>query len=119
MSSTGDRDEGALIMSSRSTVVAVPDYPPVQTDEEGNAILPSNFLPAMVDKLPDDWFIQTYNYFPYFDRNQRDRNGKVYVPPSLRTANTANVKKWKELAVRIFDKSFKDEGRYGITTVSK
>jgi hypothetical protein len=69
MSSTGDRNEGALIMSSRSAVVAVPDYPLVQTDEEGNAILPSNFLPAMVDKLPDDWFIQTFNYFPYFDRN--------------------------------------------------
>ena len=112
MSYTGDRNEGALIMSSRSAVVTVPDYPLVQTDEEGNAILPSNFLPAMVDKLPDDWFIQTYNYFPYFDRNQRDRNGEVYVPPSLRTANTANVKKLKELAVCILDKSFKDEGRY-------
>ena len=77
MSNTGDRNEGALIMSSRSAVVTVPDYPLVQTDEEGNAILPSNFLPAMVDKLPDDWFIQTFNYVPYFDQNQRDPNGEV------------------------------------------
>ena len=81
-------NEDALV--NMSTVIDVPNYPPVEMDDEGNALLPSNFLMAMVDKLPKDWFIQTYQYFRYFDRTQRDQNGKfthcrVYKPPILRT----------------------------------
>ena len=82
--------------------IIIPQYNEPEEDNEGNAILPLDFLPAMVDKLPDDWFIRTYPYYKYLDKNQRDKDGKVCAPFHLLTANPENVKNWRELASRVF-----------------
>ena len=92
--------------------IIIPQYDAPEEDYDGNAILPLNFLPAMVDKLPDDWFIRTYPYYKYVDKNQRDKDGNVCAPVRLFTANPANVKKWRELAIRIFVDRFTEEGKY-------
>ena len=79
---------------------------------DGNAILLCNLLPAMVDKLPDNWFYCTYLWFKYFNKSQRDRKGNAFTTSDLTTANPGNVEKWKVVANRIFVDSFKEEGRY-------
>ena len=43
----------------------IPIYGEVMEDTNGNAILPVNFLPGIVQNLPDKWFYDTYGYFPY------------------------------------------------------
>ena len=96
----------------KSKEVIVPHYGDVEVDGDGNALLPFNFLPTMVDKLHDDWFYRTYSYYKFFDKEQRDGNGDVCAPPDLVTANPANIKKWRELAIRIFVDSFAEEGKY-------
>ena len=41
-------------------IVENPHYGEVEEDVDGNAIIPCDFLPAMVEKLPDGWFYRTY-----------------------------------------------------------
>ena len=47
----------------------VPIYGEVVEDTNGNAIFPGNFLPGIVDNLPDVWYYKTYKYYSYFDSN--------------------------------------------------
>ena len=54
----------------KSKKVIVPRYGDVEVDGDGNALLPFNFLPTMVDKLHDDWFYRTYSYYKFFDKEQ-------------------------------------------------
>ena len=44
----------------KANEVVIPHYDALQEDMDGNAIFPFNFLPAMADKLPDDYFIRTF-----------------------------------------------------------
>ena len=65
------------------STTSVPDT--VETNEQSDAILPADFFP---DKFREkkggkttaraewDFFIKTYNYFPFFDRDQWDENGQ-------------------------------------------
>ena len=71
----------------------LPVYGEVMVDKYGNAILPANFLPGIVQNLPDKWFYDTYGYFPYFDRNQRDDDGNISTPIALKTAMPDTVNK--------------------------
>ena len=80
-------------------------------DTNGNAILPVNFLPGIIQNLPDKWFYDTYKYYPYFDPNQRDVNGNISIPIALKTAMPANVNKWKECAKLLGDQTFKETGK--------
>ena len=38
----------------------LPNYTDVETDNNGNAILPSDFFPNILDNLPLEWFYKTY-----------------------------------------------------------
>ena len=99
----------------KGTMVApenIPNYEQIKEDPDGNAILPCDFLPAVFDKLPDDWFYSTYSWFKYFDWTQRDTNGNAFASSGLTTANPVNIEKWKVVARRIFHDSFKEEGKY-------
>ena len=73
--------------------VDLPIYGEIMEDTNGNAILPVNFLPGIVQNLPEKWFYDTYGYFPFFDSNQRDGNGNISIPIELKTAMPANVNK--------------------------
>ena len=92
--------------------VVIPQYDVPEEDIDGNAIQPFNFLPTMADKLPEDWFIRTFPYFKYMDKSQRDKDGNVCAPIGLSTANPANVKKWRELAISVLAGRFTEEGKY-------
>ena len=98
--------------TGKANEIVIPQYHAPEEDDDGNAILPLNFLPAMVDKLPEDWFIRTYPYYKYIDKNQRDKDGNVCAPFRLSTANPANVKKWRELAISVFVDRFTEEGKH-------
>ena len=98
--------------SGMTKKIIIPQYSAPEEDDEGNAILPLDFLPGMIDKLPEDWFIRTYPYYKYLDKNQRDVDGNVAAPLDLHTANPANVAKWRELATRIFVDRFTEEAKY-------
>ena len=89
----------------------VSSYGKVEEDGDGNATLPSDFLPNIVDNLPEAWYYGTYKYYPYFDLNQRDGNGNISVPPELALAVPANVDKWKECAKLLGDHTFKETGK--------
>ena len=90
----------------------IPTYGEIKEDTSGSAIVPCNFLPAIIEKLPDDWYYRTYPYYKYFDKNQRDCDGKVTASTELSTANPSNVKKWRVLMRSIFGDTFKEEGKY-------
>ena len=75
-------------------------------DITGAAILPCDFLPTMVDKLPEQWFYATYRWYKYFDKKQRTKSGDVASSNALHVADTENVAKWKKSASTIFDQSF-------------
>ena len=92
--------------------IVVPHYDDIQLDSDGLAILPFDFLPSVVEQLPDDWFYVTYPWYKFFDRQQRDSDDCVTAPIELATANPDNVKKWKTLVQRMFVEKFKEEGRY-------
>ena len=71
---------------------SVPDT--VETNEQGDAILPADLFPDKFGKkggkttsqTKRDFFIKTYNYFLFFDRDQRDENGRpAFVPNDLKT----------------------------------
>ena len=80
------------------TEVNIPNYGDVTLDDEGRALLPYNFLPTLVDQLPDEWYYGTYPWFKYFDQAQRDAAGKqVIATQGLSTASPENVEKWKLL----------------------
>ena len=66
----------------------------------------------MVGKLHDDWFIETFGYYKYFDKSQRNKYGNTVAPSDRTRANTANIKEWKKLALHIFDNSFKENRKY-------
>ena len=63
-------------------------------------------------KLLDDWYCRTYPHYKYFDKNQRDCDGKVIASTKLSTANPFNVVKWRVLMRSIFGDTFKEEGKY-------
>ena len=88
----------------------------VVEDGNGNAILPCNFLPGIVDNLPEEWFYRTYKFFPYFDLTQRDGNGNISVPTELADAVPDNVSKWKACVKLLGDHNFKEIGKmeYGL-----
>ena len=93
--------------------VVVPNYDAaIVLDAEGNAMLPCNFMPAQVDKLPDVWFYSTYAWFKFFDQNQRDAKGNVSPSDSLKLALPGNVDRWKALVFRTFGDRFNEEGKY-------
>ena len=96
----------------KAAEVVIPRYGDVEVREDGYALLPYNFLPNMVNMLHDDWFIETYAYFKYFDKSQRDEHGNVVESPDRSRANQANVELWKNLALRIFHTTFKEYGKY-------
>ncbi len=74
----------------------VPEYGEITEDKDGRAYLPYDFLPALVDKLPDEWYYATYSWFKYFDNIQRDATDKrVLAPSGLATVGPDNVEKWK------------------------
>jgi len=89
----------------------LPNYTDVETDNNGNAILPSDFFPNILDNLPLEWFYKTYSYFPFFDRKQRDESGILCVPANMRTATEGNVAKWKDCVMMLGDQKFKDTGK--------
>jgi hypothetical protein len=69
----------------------------VEINEQGFAILPVDFFP---DKFKNDeeaiFVYRTYNYFPFFDRNQRDEDERpAFVPNDMRNPLPENVDKWK------------------------
>ena len=63
--------------------IALSDYGAVRLDSHGCAIIPFNFLPTMLDTMPEDWSALTIPYMPYFDNNksQRDEEVNVVVTP--------------------------------------
>ena len=89
----------------------LPNYGEVVEDTNGNAIIPVDFLPGIVQNLPDEWYYDTYRYYPYFDSKQRDGNGNISIPPGLTTAMPANVNKWKECTKLLGDHTFKETGK--------
>ena len=107
--------EDDVVISPRGkaiTPIVVPEYGEVQIDSNGNAILPFDFLPGVIDQLPANWFYATYPYFKFFDREQRNLSDAVTTTNELTTANPDNVNKWKNLVQRMFVERFKEEGRY-------
>ena len=93
--------------------VVVPSYDAaIVLDAEGNAMLPCNFMPAQVDKLPDVWFYSTYAWYKFFDQNQRDAKGNVSPSDNLPMAIPANVDQWRALVFRTFGDRFNEEGKY-------
>ena len=74
-----------------------PEYGDLTEDSEGHAYLPFDFLPALVDKLPDDWYYATYSWFKYFNNTQRDAAGKVRAPSGLATVGPDNVENGNNL----------------------
>ena len=103
-------DHGQMVDVS-TPVVVVPEYGDVTEDSEGRAYLPFDFLPALVDKLPDTWYYATYPWFKYFDNTQRDAAGKVRATSELATVGPVNMNIWKQFVKRMFVKRFKEEGR--------
>ena len=69
----------------RATKIVVPNYGDIVLDNDGRAILPFDFLPAVFEQLPDDWFYATYQWFKFFDKHQRDLTGRVAAPQELLT----------------------------------
>ena len=99
------------------TEVSVPHYGEITLDDEGRAYLPHDFLPALVDKLPNEWYYATYPWFKYFDQTQRDASGElVLASRELTNPVPENVDKWKLFVKRMFITRFKEEGRlcYGV-----
>ena len=89
----------------------VPSYGDVEEDTNGNTILTCDFLPNIVNNLPDKWFYLTLEYFLYVDLNQRDGNGNMYMLPQLVTAVPENVDKWKECEKLLGYHTFKETGK--------
>ena len=79
----------------------LPNYADVETDNNGNVILPSYFLPNILVNLPLEWFYKTYPYFPFFYSKQRDESGSFFVPANLRTATEGDVAKWKDCVMML------------------
>ena len=113
-------ESGAFLSCSRTPAIRtpamvevgkLPNYTDVETDNNGNAILPSDFFPNILDNLPSEWFYKTYSYFPFFDRKQRDESGILCVPANMRTATEGNVAKWKDCVMMLGDQKFKDTGK--------
>ena len=75
--------------------LTLPLYNGLAVTKDGLAILPVDFLPKPVKQLDEEWFFQTYQYFAFFDVNQRDENGNVRPASSLQTATPENMAKWK------------------------
>ena len=93
--------------------IALPNYDSaVQVDSNGCAILPSNFLPVMLDKVPDDWYPSTFQYMPYFDSRQRDGEGNVVADDDLGVPTAANIGAWKTLIGRFLYCDFKEESKF-------
>ena len=116
METENPEESGAFLSYSRTPVIRtpamvevgkLPNYTDVETDNNGNAILPSDFFPNILDNLPLEWFYKTYSYFPFFDRKQRDENGILCVPANMRTATEGNVAKWKDCVMMLGDQKFK------------
>jgi len=84
----------------------------VEEDGDGNAVLPCDFMPGLLEKLPDDRYYIMHQWYKYFDKTQRGQSGKIWVPSKLTTANPENVAKWKEVTTKIFVVDFKEEGKY-------
>ena len=105
--------EHGEIIAIGVTEVIVPSYGEITLDKEGRAYFPYDFLPALVDKLPEEWYYATYPWFKYFDNTQRDATGTcVRAPSELATVGPDNVNKWKQFVKRMFVKRFKEEGRF-------
>ena len=92
--------------------IKMPDEYTLATNEEGNAILPRDFLPTMsVSKLTDDWASMTVQYRPYFSTNKV--RGTV-LDDSLGRNTAENRKQWiKEIQNEIFGNKFKDWMKHG------
>ena len=86
--------ERGLRPQARVPVDELPNYAAVEVDNDGNAILPRNFLPNIVDNLPDEWYYRIYPYYPYFDRLQRDTRGRVIIKSNVVDPLAHIVIKW-------------------------
>ena len=53
MNSNQNQQGESVELVTLTNTVTIPDYPPIILNIHGNAELPCNFLPAMIDKLPD------------------------------------------------------------------
>ena len=55
-------DDGVTgsLKKRQAQIIEVPNYDDIKLDSDGAAILPYDFLPTMVDKLPEQWFYATY-----------------------------------------------------------
>ena len=93
-------------------IADLPKYGEVEENGDGNAVLPCDFMPGLLEKLPHDCYYRTYQWYKYFDKTQRDQSGEIRVPSELTTENPTNVAKWKEVAKKIFVVDFKEEGKY-------
>ena len=102
---------GQEVVKAMVPVDKIPDYGDIEKDYNGNAVRPYNFLPGIIDNLPDEWYYRTYPYYPYFDEKQRDADGNIYIPEDLTTAVPHNVAKWKECAKMLGNHAFKETGK--------
>ena len=87
----------------------LPQYePPV--DGLSVVLLPSEFMPAQsINALPPDYFVATYGFYKYFDKEQRTVGGGVAAPSHLALANTENCHKWKAFfCSNVFGQEFKE-----------
>ena len=104
--------QSGLKRKRSARTIEIPNYDSVvRVDSNGCAILPFDFLPAMLDKVPDDWYPRTFQYMPYFDSRQRDGEGNVVADNDLRIPNPANMGEWKTLIGRFLYCDFKEESK--------
>ena len=91
--------------------IDVPAYDDLELNTTSAAILPCDFMPTMIEKLPEHWFYVAYRWYTYFDKDQRTESGGVASSKILDVSDPNNVANWKDLASRMFDQSFKEEGK--------
>ena len=88
----GDSLTGSLKKRQAQTI-EVPNYDDIELDSDGAAFLPCDFLPTMVDKLPEQWFYATYRWYKYFDKEQRPESGGVASSKTLDVADPNSMAK--------------------------
>ena len=80
-----------VVVRVKAARIVVPHYDDIQLDRDGLVILPFDFLPGLVEQLPNDRFYVTYLWYKFFDKKQRDSSGAVSAPKQLSSANQDNA----------------------------